>query len=341
MRMKASLLSLSVCFLLKGISAQSEVPEAQLRGENVDDILKRAAEDSVADSENDPDTFVYPYFFEIKDSSGQVAARLNLTQGPFKLSWVKTKKNDQGKVVYVTDDVNVMPMVYDNGAQVFGNSTFDGTNPTTSAVVSGSVENGTGVIDVTISYEGANDDSSYVVTGAVIKASIELGGNTRKDYWNITSASIAVNYNYTAEGTQSNITVNLTPAKFGITDHPADAQCTTGYGICAPKGLCWSCNDQVMKPTNVTLIGADQTTVFLHLPGMVLEPSLGNSSFEYGFSNNWDCDPIIPISLWASLLITLFLASILLWALNMISSLHTPNKFDDPKGPSIHVPQAE
>jgi len=336
MRMKASLLSLSVCFLLKGITAQSEVPEAQLRGENVDDILKRAAEDSVADSENvvvDPDTFVYPYFFEIKDSSGQVAARLNLTQGPFKLEWVKTKKNDQGKVVYVTDKGQV---------QVFGNSTLNGTTPTTSAVVSGSVENGTGVIDVTISYEGVNagsSDSSYVVTGAVIKASIELGGNTRKDYWNITSASIDVNY--TAEGTDSNITVNLTPAKFGITDHPADAQCTTGYGICAPKGLCWSCNDQVMKPTNVTVIGADQTTVFLHLPGMVLQPSLGNSSFEYGFSNNWDCDPIIPISLWASLLITLFLASILLWALNMISSLHTPNKFDDPKGPSIHVPQAE
>merc|ERR1719309_1089346 len=53
------------------------------------------------------------------------------------------------------------------------------------------------------------------------------------------------------------------------------------------------------------LIGADKPTVFLHLPGMVLQPSLGNSSFKHGFSFNWDCDPIIPISLWASLLITI------------------------------------
>merc|ERR1711874_220644 len=142
-------------------------------------------------------------------------------------------------------------------------------------------------------------------------------------------------------GTDSNFTVNLTPAKFGYSPHAPDFACTTGYGICAPLGLCWSCNDQVMKPNNVTKVGAEQMTVFLHLPGMVLEPARGNNTFKYGFSFNWDCDPLIPISLWASLLITLFLATILFWALFMISSLHTPNKFDDPKGPSIHVPQAD
>merc|ERR1711862_710239 len=73
------------------------------------------------------------------------------------------------------------------------------------------------------------------------------------------------------------------------------------------------------RPNNVTLIGADKPTVFLHLKGMVLEPTLGNNTFKYGFSFNWDCDPIIPISLWASLLITIFLATILFWALYMIS----------------------
>ena len=91
---------------------------------------------------------------------------------------------------------------------------------------------------------------------------------------------------------------------------------------------------------------------------MVLEPSLGGNktTFKYGlvlsllstclilnfrFGFNWDCDPLIPISLWVSLLITLMLATILFWALYMLSALQTPNKFDDPKGPSIHVPQAE
>ena len=76
-------------------------------------------------------------------------------------------------------------------------SLFNGTVPTTSAVVTGSMENGTGVIDITIAYQGelvkddndSNDDddnsaglsagADYVVSGAVIKASIELGGPTR------------------------------------------------------------------------------------------------------------------------------------------------------------------
>jgi len=334
MRTKIIYLSISACLLFNVVAGQSDAPEVQLSGENVDDVLRRAAEDNLAESENvvvDPDAFVYPYFFEIKDADGQVAARLNLTQGPFNMTWVKTKTNDKGQVVYVTNDKGQIA--------VMDYSLFNETVPTTSAVVTGSVENGTGVIDITITYTGMNGGSDYLVSGAVIKASIELGGPTRTDYWNITSASISVDY--TANETASNITVDLTPAKFGYSPHAADAACTNGYGICAPKGLSWTCTDQVMRPNNVTLIGADKPTVFLHLPGMVLQPSLGNSSFKYGFSFNWDCDPIIPISLWASLLITIFLASILFWALYMISSLHTPNKFDDPKGPSIHVPQAE
>jgi len=333
MRTRIRFLCFSTCLFFNAVSGQSDAPEVQLPGENVDDVLRRAADDSLADNENtvvDPDAFVYPYFFEIKDASGQVAARLNLTQGPFNITWVKTTTNDKGQVVYVTKkgQIDIMESIL-----------FNDTVPTTSAVVTGSMENGTGVIDITIAYQGMSAGADYVVSGAVIKASIELGGPTRTDYWNITSASISVDY--TANETASNITVDLTPAKFGYSPHAADAACTTGYGICAPKGLSWSCTDQVMRPNNVTLIGADKPTVFLHLKGMVLEPTLGNNTFKYGFSFNWDCDPIIPISLWASLLITIFLATILFWALYMISSLHTPNKFDDPKGPSIHVPQAE
>jgi len=333
MRTNIGFLCFSACLLFNAVSGQSDAPEVQLPGENVDEVLRRAADDSLADNENtvvEPDAFVYPYFFEIKDASGQVAARLNLTQGPFNLTWVKTTTNDNGQVVYVTKKGQI---------EIMDISLLNGTVPTTSAVVTGSMENGTGVIDITIAYQGMSAGADYVVSGAVIKASIELGGPTRTDYWNITSASISVDY--TANETASNITVDLTPAKFGYSPHAADAACTTGYGICAPKGLSWSCTDQVMRPNNVTLIGADKPTVFLHLQGMVLEPTLGNNTFKNGFSFNWDCDPIIPISLWASLLITIFLATILFWALYMISSLHTPNKFDDPKGPSIHVPQAE
>ena len=58
--------------------------------------------------------FVYPYFFDIKDASGQVAARLNLTLGPFMLDWVKTtKKDDKDKVAYVTNPLNKVCYSYE------------------------------------------------------------------------------------------------------------------------------------------------------------------------------------------------------------------------------------
>ena len=59
------------------------------------------------------------------------------------------------------------------------------------------------------------------------------------------------------------------------------------------------------------------------------------------FSNNWDCDPLIPLSVWVGLLVTLLLVSILAWAIKMLTDLQTPNKWDDPKKPGIHVAQAE
>ena len=39
------------------------------------------------------------------------------------------------------------------------------------------------------------------------------------------------------------------------------------------------------------------------------------------FSAPWDCDPLLPLSVWVGLLISLFLASILLWAIQV--SLNT------------------
>ena len=54
--------------------------------------------------------------------------------------------------------------------------------------------------------------------------------------------------------------------------------CTTGYGICAPLGLCWSCTDQVLRAKNLTVVKENQLSVLWHLPGMVLEPEWGNTA---------------------------------------------------------------
>ena len=80
------------------------------------------------------------------------------------------------------------------------------------------------------------------------------------------------------------------------------------------------------------------------------------------FSAPWDCDPLLPLPVWVGILISLFLAAILLWAiqvsspssqppddddvimclyLQMLTALQTPNKWDDPKKPGIQVAQSE
>ena len=95
---------------------------------------------------------------------------------------------------------------------------------------------------------------------------------------------------------------------------------------------------QVLKPGNLSAVGPGQFTVMWHLRGMLLEPDWGRGlntttfrsdtiaiiSIRHSvscvcnavsrFSSNWDCDPLLPLSVWVGILITLLLASILLWA---------------------------
>ena len=73
----------------------------------------------------------------------------------------------------------------------------------------------------------------------------------------------------------------------------------------------------------------------------VMSPHTSHLSPYSRFSANWDCDPLLPLSVWVGLLVSLLLVSILAWAIKMLADLQTPNKWDDPKKPGIHVPQAE
>ena len=144
------------------------------------------------------------------------------------------------------------------------------------------------------------------------------------DYWNLTAASLSTltgTYNKTAAGTGNeteavNLTdLDLTP-QFSYTNSSHDYGCESGAGLCAPVGLCWSCGDQVtslhhslttaeqvLRPARQyqgSPLKPSQLSVFLHMPGLLLEPAWpteGNSTWR-GFSANWDCEPLIPISIW-------------------------------------------
>lgn len=204
-------------------------------------------------------------------------------------------------------------------------------------------KNSTQELTLTIQYTELwyNKTANYT---APTKASLELvittEGENRADYWNLTSAILKLegSYNKTiAYPATTDVTAN-----FGYTW--AEPACTAPYAPCAPRGLAWTCNDQVFALTPNTLNATyfttiNTTTANAHLPGFRLR--LGAWNNKTGEEFGWDCEPLIPISVWASVLITIFLASILLWGVCMLAYLNTPTKFDDPKGPSIYVPAAE
>merc|ERR1712179_363386 len=155
------------------------------------------------------------------------------------------------------------------------------------------------------------------LTAAEVVLTVTTQGETREDYWNLTQATLSLTGSY--NGTALPAQADITPKSGYSGMYPA---CTAPYTPCAPIGLSWSCTNQVLAPTaamvNKTGLGARTVTAII--PGLVLQ--LGNSTEQY----NWDCDPLIPISVWVSVLVSLFLASILMWGICMLAWLQTPTK---------------
>ena len=61
--------------------------------------------------------------------------------------------------------------------------------------------------------------------------------------------------------------------------------------------------------------------------------------FTFGYE--WDCDPIIPLSVWVGVLLPIVLIKFIYWAVDMLINIHTPNQFDDPRGKPLTVPTTE
>lgn len=59
------------------------------------------------------------------------------------------------------------------------------------------------------------------------------------------------------------------------------------------------------------------------------------------FSYASDCASFFTPGIWMALLTLLILLLIFIYGLHMIMQLNTMDRFDDPKGPSISVPQTE
>jgi len=333
------LLPLAAVFVCCSSVFSSDMDTGPLVPDQAHAVLRRAAEKAEAKevaAEPQETNKTKTHFFEIKDdTSKEIVARMQLSQGAFLVNLVKTKKDAAGVIKFEMDGRRV---------KSYGKYTFSKTEPAISATktVKQTNDGNSTKIDVTFSYNitDSTDSSSFQVQTAEFKFTIEWGWGadvTRGDYWNMTSAGLTLTGKI---GDKTELTADLTP-KFSYTGKAGDTACTTDYGTCAPVRLSWSCSNQTLAPTDLAAVGDDQWTLQWIMPGLMLEPEWGDKANFTGFSAPWDCDPLLPLPVWVGILISLFLASILLWAIQMLTALQTPNKWDDPKKPGIQVAQSE
>lgn len=85
-----------------------------------------------------------------------------------------------------------------------------------------------------------------------------------------------------------------------------------------------------------------ETLRFIFRVGVTLpEVQLQVFSVKHNFGPDWDCGNMMPVGLLVGLITTLFFALVCFWGFSMLASINTMDRFDDPKGKQIYVPQSD
>jgi len=160
-----------------------------------------------------------------------------------------------------------------------------------------------------------------------------------KGYWEWTSLKIDGTIGGLSISPDGNGDMNVTPRPGYTTKNKNDINCQRDNTICAPVGLSWTCDDEKFQSKG----NLNKNVVIINFPGLQLQPffARNGSTQALRFGANWDCDPLLSVPLWTGLLVGLGLLMAFYWAVGMISSVNTPDKFDDPKGKQISVPTAD
>ena len=115
-----------------------------------------------------------------------------------------------------------------------------------------------------------------------------------------------------------------------------------GYKVLAPLGSSFCCyNPGMFEPK---LGGGNEVNAFrvgITFPGLQLQVFGLKDALRVKFGPEWDCDSFMTIGVWVGLLVTLLFASVCVWGFTMLANIQTMDRFDDPRGKTIHVPQTD
>merc|ERR1712156_155733 len=120
-----------------------------------------------------------------------------------------------------------------------------------------------------------------------------------------------------------------------------EVQTKYGYKVVAPLGSSFCCYDPGMfepKKDPSEQQNKNAYAVGLTFPKMQLQVFRLS---KVRFGPEWTCDEFMTIGVWVGLLVTLLFASICVWGFCMLGNIETMDRFDDPRGKSIYVPQTD
>eukprot|EP00093_Oithona_nana_P011265 11265.XXX_310804_311703_1 [CDS] Oithona nana genome sequencing. len=120
-----------------------------------------------------------------------------------------------------------------------------------------------------------------------------------------------------------------------------DVKSKHGYKVSAPLGSSFCCyNPGLFAPRPSST--SNEFKVGLTFPDMQLQVfRLAKENRPPRFGPEWACDSFMPIGLLVGLLLSLLFAVICFYGFSMLASIQTMDRFDDPRGKTIHIPQTD
>jgi len=101
--------------------------------------------------------------------------------------------------------------------------------------------------------------------------------------------------------------------------------------IWVPMGFSYTCQDGSFYHSNIT----GDSRVTLQLNNFQLQAFVSNKTVKFG--DPMDCVGFFTIPIWMSIFVTILLLAILGFGVQMVMSINTMDRFDDPKGKTIAV----
>jgi len=121
-----------------------------------------------------------------------------------------------------------------------------------------------------------------------------------------------------------------------LTKNQLEAHSENGYVMSAAVGSSFCCsNFGMLRPTKATLKATEKFAVGLTFPKLRMQVF----DVKQPLSPCTDCGLGIPIGFWMGLIVTLIFALVCYYGFSMLASITTNDRWDDPKGMPIQVPQ--